>query len=109
MFEVRTKSSGAVRSGTSPVGVFAQHFRKTPEDLEILYGNDHWKHAAAVGGHTWRGVTAAVVRLRDAIGCGEPARVREAASTLVMARHNNGYVRHKIRELDKAIGHQTGR
>jgi hypothetical protein len=108
VFRLRSEASTAENAGNSAVRVFAQHFRKTLEDLEALYQNEHWKHAAAVGGHAWRGVTAAVVGLRDAIALGDSVDVVEAARILVAARHNNGDVRHKIRELDQAIGHQTG-
>lgn len=105
---LRLKASAAPNRGNRAARVFEQHFRKTLEDLEALYENEHWKHAAAVGGHAWRVVTSAVLRLRDALVSEDRLRVGEAANSLVAARHNNGYVRHKIRELDRAVGHQTG-
>lgn len=87
---------------------FEHRFGKSVANLGDLYANGHWKHAAAVGGHAWRGVTAAVAALRDAIERAEAGEIEIAAQSLVTARHNNGVVREKIAELDAAIAVQTG-
>lgn len=89
-------------------GRFERRFGKSLANLEDLYANGHWKHAAAVGGHAWRGVTAAVEALRDAIERGHVNEIEGAAQSLLTASHNNGAVRGKIAELDAAVGVQTG-
>lgn len=44
--------------------LLAVRFRKTPEDLHLLYADPHWKHASAVGGHAWRDVASSVIAQR---------------------------------------------
>jgi hypothetical protein len=83
--------------------VFEQRFGRSIEDLEKLYAYPHWKHAAAVGGHAWRGVTAVVLALGHAIDAGDPGAAAEQCATLLQAHHNNGPLRRKIIGLDDVV------
>lgn len=87
---------------------FEQRYSRNLTNVHELYANKNWKHAKAVGGHAWRGVAAAVGVLQDAIVRGDISEIDQAAQSLVAARHNNGALRDKIRELDAAIGIQSG-
>ena len=90
-------------SASGATAVFRRKFRKDLTDLADLYSDQHWKHASAVGGHAWRGVTKAVADLAEAIQTGDPSAIRSRCQTVVEARHNNGLVRDKITQLDKAV------
>jgi len=83
--------------------LFERKLRRSVEQLANLYDNSHWKHAAAVGGHAWRGVTARVLELGQAIETQDAALVIRACDALVGARHNNGLIRDKLLDLDQAI------
>lgn len=107
--QIARKDAAGAETGQKAAGRFEQRFAKSLADLRDLYANDQWKHAGAVGGHAWRGATAAVAALRDAIERGNIIEIERTAQSLLAARHNNGVLRDKIAELDKAIGVQTGR
>ena len=83
--------------------LFEQRFGRSLEDLQVLYADPHWKHATAVGGHAWRDVASSVIALRDAIDQGPPSVLDPACCRLLGARHNNGLLRDKILELDRAV------
>jgi hypothetical protein len=102
------QAAGEAENASNAAGCFEQRFKKSVDDLEELYTNPHWRHASAVGGHAWRGVAAAVSGLRDAIERAETSDVEIAAESLVAARHNNGPIRQKVKELDALIGVQSG-
>jgi hypothetical protein len=68
--------------------VFEQRFGRSIEDLEKLYAHPHWKHAAAVGGYAWRGVTAVVLALGHAIDAGDSAAAAAQRTALLQAHHN---------------------
>lgn len=102
------KDAATAKTARDAVGRFERRFGKNLVDLQDLYANDHWKHAATVGGHAWRRVTAAVTSLSDAIELRHVEEIERAAQSLRTSRHNNGAVREKIGGLDTAIGIQTG-
>ncbi|MBI4523932.1 MAG: hypothetical protein HY695_09000 [Deltaproteobacteria bacterium] len=104
---VREAAANAQTAGQA-ASQFARRFGKSLADLENLYVNSHWKHAAAIGGHAWRGVTAAVAALRDAIEGGDIKEIEGATRSLLTARHNNGPVCAKITEVDGLVGIQSG-
>ena len=99
---VRVSAAGRPRA-TDAARLFEARFRKTPEDLQLLYADAHWKHASAVGGHAWRDVASSVIALRDVIDQGPSGTIDAACARLLAARHNNGLLRDKIVELDNAI------
>lgn len=107
---VQTARKGAAGAPTASkaAGQFEQRFAKSLANLQDLYANEHWKHAATVGGHAWRGVTASVGALRAAIEGGDVSEIEGAAQSVLTARHNNGRLRDKIGGLDAAVGIQTG-
>jgi len=90
------------------IDLFEKRFGKDLASLGELYANEHWKHAKTVGGHAWRGVTAAVGTLGMAIQRGRVSEIEGAVHSLLSSRHNNGAVRDKIVELDAAVGISTG-
>jgi hypothetical protein len=92
------KKAAYSATAASASSTFEQRFGKSLADLQHLYSNNHWKHAASVGGHAWCGVTAAVINLRDAILQGSLGEIESEAQLLLAARHNNGAVRDKIIE-----------
>jgi hypothetical protein len=102
------KAAAEAQTVQKAAGRFEKRFAMSLASLQDLYTNEHWKHAEGVGGHAWRGVTAAVSALRDAIEWGDAGEIEGAAQSLLRARHNNGTVRDKIAELDAAIGIQSG-
>jgi hypothetical protein len=102
------KDAATEKRASSAAGRFERRFGKSLADLQDLYANDHWKHAATIGGHAWRGVTAAVTNLCEAIELGDAPKIESAGGSVRGSRHNNGAVRDKLIELDAAIGVQTG-
>ncbi len=94
-------------SARKAVEVFQERFRSSLNELELLYRNPKWKHASAYGGHAWRGVTAVVFTLGQAIDRSDQAAIDEACASLLTARHNNGTLRRKILELDHAVDATT--
>lgn len=81
--------------------VFEKQFNCGLEDLERLYKNPNWKHAKAWGGHAWCHVTQLVVELGHALGCSDQALIDTTCGLLLQAKHNNGWLRNKIKELDR--------
>lgn len=102
MRSVRVAAASRPR-GTEAARLFETRFRKTPEDLQLLYADSHWKHGSAVGGHAWRAVTSSVIALLDAIDHGPSGTIDAACARLLAVQHNNGLLRDKIVELDNAI------
>jgi hypothetical protein len=100
---VRQKSRSA-KSAAELAETFRSRFGRSVSDLEDLFANANWKHAAAAGGHAWRGVVAAVIALAGSLDGSDPEGIAAAASALVSARHNNGFVSDKVSELDAHIG-----
>jgi hypothetical protein len=92
------------RSAAEASEVFRNHFGRDLQDLDRLYSNPHWKHAASVGGHAWRNVTAFVSRLGEAIDRCGPPEVEAACTQLLQASHNNGKLCEKIIDLDGLVG-----
>lgn len=102
------KAAAASERADRATSLFEQRFAKSLGNLRDLYINEHWKHAATVGGHAWRQIAAAVIALRDAIERGDLRETEVAARSLLTARHNNGSVRDKITGLDTAIQVEPG-
>jgi hypothetical protein len=106
--QVVRKDAANTLTADKAISRFEQQFGKSLASLSNLYANEHWKHASAVGGHAWRGVTAAVGTLGETIERGNISEIEEATYALLIARHNNGTIRDKITELDTTVGIQTG-
>jgi hypothetical protein len=83
--------------------VFEKQFGRGLKDLATLYANQNWKHANAYGGHAWCHVTQLVVELGHALGCSDQGLIDTTCGLLLQAKHNNGWLRNKIKELDCEI------
>ena len=101
--QVRSEAAQSIHSDNA-TQLFNDRFQKNLNQLLELYKNPNWKHASAVGGHAWRNVTMAVADLAQEIDTGSTEGLNAAAEKLVNSRHNNGFLRDKIRDLDQAIG-----
>lgn len=88
--------------------VFARRFNLSLEQLERLYENPNWKHTRRCGGNAWKQITALASNLGQVIDRNDPSGIHEAATVFLEADHNNGALRTKILELDRAIGAVTG-
>lgn len=98
------KKANETGNAEQAAALFTLHFKHSAHDLAVLFQNPNWKHAAAVGGHAWRGVTAAVANLLEMLRRGNASEISQAATTLANSNHNNGPVRGKVLALDAAIG-----
>ncbi len=107
--ELQSVRQGARCSSTAreAARLFEERLGHTLEDLQLLYENPNWKDADAIGGHAWRRVTALVSALGDAIDQKDSTEIGRSCDGLLQARHNNGVLREKIRELDRTVGVTT--
>ncbi len=80
--------------------VFQKRFDCDLADLERLYRHPKWEDAKGYGGHAWIRVTQLLLSLRDALSNSDRAAIAAVCDALLQARHNNGTLRGKIRDLD---------
>lgn len=102
-FQTLRKAARGISIAVRVAQVFEKQFGCGLEDLERLYKNPNWKHAGARGGHAWYRVTQLVMKLGHALDCSDHAAIDETCHALLKARHNNGWLRNKITELDREV------
>ena len=100
VLQTHRKAARSVSTADKVAQVFEKRFGCSLEDLDRLYKNPNWKHAKAYGGHAWCRVTQLVMKLRDALDSSDRAAIDTLCDALLQARHNNGALRDKIKELD---------
>jgi predicted protein tyrosine phosphatase len=86
---------------------FEECFGRSLVDLRTLFADPTWKHAKGYGGNAWRGVTSLVLNLQGAITQGEDGAIQDARRQLIAANHNNGTLRDKIVNSDRAVDART--
>jgi hypothetical protein len=83
--------------------VFQTRFDVGLDQLLVMFNNPNWKHARLYGGNAWANVAKHVIDLAQAIDNGNHAEAENILDTLCKARHNNGLLVDKLRDLDSSI------
>jgi hypothetical protein len=81
---------------------FERRFRVTLEQLQVLYVNPAWHHAA-YGGNKWKDITKLVQRLAVALENEQEEEISMVSVMLSQAKHNTGSLVEKLRKLDDAL------
>ena len=92
-----SKTAGEARS------VFQTRFDVGLDQLLVMFNNPNWKHAKWYGGNAWANVAKLVIDLAQAIDNGNHTEAENMLDSLCKARHNNGLLIEKLRDLDSSI------